>query len=58
MPLDELVRFWKGKEIQSEVDVTEYIQVMKGNMEVVKDIAHQNEEREKKSQNITTIEKQ
>ena len=25
MPLDELVRFWKGKEIQSEVDVTEYI---------------------------------
>ena len=25
MPLDELVRFWKGKEIQSEVNVTEYI---------------------------------
>ena len=50
MPLDELVRFWKGKEIWSEVDVTEYIRVMKGNMEVVRDIAQQNKEKEKKSQ--------
>ena len=25
VPLDELVRLWKEKEIQSEVDVTEYI---------------------------------
>ena len=32
------------------MDVTEYIRVMKGNMEVVRDIAQQNKEREKKIQ--------
>ena len=32
------------------MDVTEYIRVMKGNMEVVRDIDQQNEKREKKSQ--------
>ena len=51
-PLDELVRFWKGKEIQIEVDVTEYIRVMKGNMEVVRDIAQQNRERKEKSETL------
>ena len=25
MPLDELVKFWKGKEVQSEVDITDRI---------------------------------
>ena len=50
MPLDELVRFWKGKEVQSEVDITEHIEIMRANMEVVRDIAQQNEEREKRAQ--------
>ena len=50
MPLDELVRFWKGKEIESEVEVIQYIQVMKENREAVRDIAQQNEGREKKNQ--------
>ena len=50
MPLDELVRFWKGKEVQSEVDITEHIEVIRANMEVVRDIAQQNEEREKRAQ--------
>ncbi len=50
MPLDELVRFWKGKEVQSEMDITEHIEVMRANMEVVRDIVQQNEEREKRAQ--------
>ena len=35
MPLDELVRFWKGIEVQNEMDITEHIEVMRANMEVV-----------------------
>ena len=50
MPLDALVSFWKGKEVQSEMDITEQIEVMRANMEVVRDIAQQNEEREKRAQ--------
>ena len=50
MPLDELVRFWKEKEVQSEMDITEHIEVMRANMEVVRDIAQQNEEREERAQ--------
>ena len=50
MPLDELVRFWKGKEVQSEMDITEHIEVMRANMEIGRDIAQQNEEREKRAQ--------
>ena len=50
MPLDELVRFWKGKEVQNEMEITEHIEVMRANMEVVRDIAQQNEEREKRAQ--------
>ena len=50
MPLDELVRLWKGKEVQNEMDITEHIEVMRANMEVVRDIAQQNEEREKRAQ--------
>ena len=50
MPLDKLVRFWKGKEVQSEMDITEHIEVMRANMEIVRDISQQNEEREKRAQ--------
>ena len=50
MPLDEQVRFWKGKEVQNEMDITEHIEVMRANMEVVRDFAQQNEEREKRAQ--------
>ena len=49
MPLDELLKFWKGKVVQSEVDITKHIEVMRANMEVVRDIAQQNEVREKKT---------
>ena len=50
MVLDELVSFWKGKEVQNEMDNTEHIEVMRANMEVVRVIAEQNEEREKRAQ--------
>ena len=35
MLLDELARFWRGKEKNKEVDTDEYIQVVKANMELV-----------------------
>ena len=53
MALDELVRLWKGKEVQNEMDTTEHIEIMRANMEVVRDIAQQNEERERKESSET-----
>ena len=34
MPLDELVRYWKGKEKDSAVDITQHIQTMRGKWRV------------------------
>ena len=39
MPLDELVRYWKGKEKDSTVDIT--------NMEIVQEMAQESERKEK-----------
>ena len=50
MPLDELARFWMGKEKKKEVDTVEYIQVVKANMELVREIAREKEEEEKDNQ--------
>ena len=53
MPLDELVRFWKGKEVQSEMDITEPRSYESKYGGVVRDIAQQSEEKEKRAQKIT-----
>ena len=45
MPLDELVRCWKEKD--STVDITEHIQTMRENMEIVRDMAQESEKKEK-----------
>ena len=47
MPLDELVHYWKGKEKDSAVDITEHIQTMRENMEIVREMAQESEIKEK-----------
>ena len=47
MPLDELVRYWKGKEKECAVDITEHIQTMQENMEIVREMAQESERKEK-----------
>ena len=37
MPLDQMVRYWKGKESSNETDVVEFIQTFKANMKVLRD---------------------
>ena len=50
MPQDELVRFWRRKEKNKEVDRVEYIQVVKANMELVREMAREKEDEEKDNQ--------
>ncbi len=38
MPLDELVRYWNGKEKDSTVNITEHIQTMRANIKIVREI--------------------
>ena len=47
MPLDQMVRYWKGKETNDETGVVEFIQTLKANMEVVRDLAYERESEEK-----------
>ena len=49
LPLDELTRYWKGKEETSVVDVVEYVKVIKANIELVQEIAQKNEQKQKES---------
>ena len=47
IPLDELVRYWKGKGKDSAVDITEHIQTVRENMESVREMAQESEREEK-----------
>ena len=47
MLLDELAHFWRRKDKNKEVDTVEYIQVVKANMELVREMAREKEEEEK-----------
>ena len=49
LPLDELTRYWKGKEETSVVDVVEYVKVLKANIELVQEMAQKNEQKQKES---------
>ena len=40
MPLDLMVRYWKGKEEGDESTVEEYVQTLKARMETVRDLAY------------------
>ena len=50
MPLEQMVRYWKGKETNDETGVVEFIQTLKANMEVVRDLAYERESEEKEKQ--------
>ena len=52
LPLDELTRYWKWKEETRVVDVVEYVKVLT-NIELVKDMAQKNEQKQKESSSIT-----
>ena len=47
MPLDLMVRYWKGKEDGDESTVEEYVQTLKACMETVRDLAYGKEINEK-----------
>ena len=47
MPLDLMVRYWKGKEEGDESTVEEYVQTLKACMETVRDLAYGKEINEK-----------
>ena len=47
MPLDLMVRYWKGKEEGDESTVEEYVQTLKARMETVRDLAYGKEINEK-----------
>ena len=42
LPLEELTRYWKGKEKTSVVDVVEYVKLLKANIELVQEIVQKN----------------
>ena len=50
MPLDKMVRYWGGKEEQGQNTTIEFVETLKANMQVVRDIAYEKEIKEKKSQ--------
>ena len=50
MPLDQMVRYWQGKEENDESSVSEYIATLKANMQVVRDLAYDKERDEKVKQ--------
>ena len=47
MPLDQLVRFWKGKEGEDASSASEYVQTLRANIELVRDLAYEKERIEK-----------
>ena len=47
MPLDQLVRYWKGKEEEDSSSMSGNIHTLKANMEVVSDMAYEREKKEK-----------
>ena len=55
MPLDTMVRFWKGKEESGENTSVEFVQALKSNIEVVRELALERETKEKKAKNTTMI---
>ena len=50
MPLDQLVRFWKGKEGEDASSSSDYVQTLRANIELVLDLAYEKEMSEKVKQ--------
>ena len=50
MLLDQMIRYWQGKEENDESSVSEYIATLKANMQVVRDLAYDKERDEKMKQ--------
>ena len=49
-PLDQTVRYWRGKEEQGQNTTIEFVETLKVNMQVVRDLAYEKEIKEKESQ--------
>ena len=47
MPLDQMVRYWKRKEKENESGVTEFIQTLRTNMKMIRDLAYEKAVEEK-----------
>ena len=48
--LDQIVRYWRGKEEQGQNTTIEFVETFKANMQVVRDLAYEKEIKEKESQ--------
>ena len=49
-PLDQMVRYFQGKEQRNEYSTTEYIATLKANMKLVRDISNERVIKEKEMQ--------
>ena len=52
MPLDQMVRYWQGKEERNESSTTEFIATLKANMKLLRDMANEREIKEKAMQKV------
>ena len=50
MPLDQLVRYWRGKDEEDESSVSRYIHTLRANIELVQELAYEREKGEKVKQ--------
>ena len=50
MPPDQMVRYWRGKEEQGQNTKIEFVETLKTNMQVFRDLAYEKEIKEKESQ--------
>ena len=50
MPTDQMVRFWKGKEETGQNTSTEFVETLKTNIEMIREMAYTNETNQKESQ--------
>ena len=54
MSLDQMVRDWRGMEEQGQNTTIEFVQTLKANIQVVRDLAMKTKLRRKKARNSTT----
>ena len=53
MPPDQMVRYWRGKEEQGQNTTIEFVETLKANIQVVRDLAYEKEIKEKESQKFS-----
>ena len=55
MSLDQMVRYWRGMEEQGQNTTIEFVETLKANMQVVRDLAYEKEIKEKRKPEILPL---